>query len=74
MIARRWHCEFCSDDGGRHRLTIALDASEVAEARTHECPEIAAQAMALRRAYRLAPKGWRHCVGGVTPAGAVALN
>jgi hypothetical protein len=71
MIARRWDCQFLSNDGKTHRLTVALDAGEVAAARAHECPEIAAQAYALGRAYKLAPPGWRHVAHGVTPAGAI---
>jgi hypothetical protein len=66
-ISSRYSCEFESDAGDNHTITVDLSPGEVDSARRHVDPELVAKAFALRHAYRDAPEGFRHTAGGVAP-------
>jgi hypothetical protein len=69
IVARRWCAEFRNAATGETRvISVGLDKSEQAAARAAPDPSLMAATLALRRAYRVAPKDFLHVNRGVTPA------
>jgi hypothetical protein len=61
MIAStRYSCKFGNGAGGDRVIVVDLPPDEIERARGHVCPEIAAKAFALKRAYAQVPDGFRH--------------
>jgi hypothetical protein len=71
MISSRYSCKFEDETGEKREIIVDLSAHEIARARAHAYPDIAAKAYALRHAYRQVPRCFGHCAGGVSP---VELN
>jgi hypothetical protein len=56
----RFSILFGDGDGATRLIEVALTTAEVKAAKAHACPDICAQAMALRHAYQMVPTDWYH--------------
>jgi hypothetical protein len=67
MISSRYSCRFGNEARDDLVITVDLDQSEIERAHQTNCPETVAKAMALKRAYREVPEGFKHHADGVLP-------
>jgi hypothetical protein len=61
----RYACAFENGDGDRREIMVDLTASDLDFVREHDEPQLLVEAFALYHAYRAAPEGFYHRVGGV---------
>jgi hypothetical protein len=61
----RYACRFENREGEDRMIVVDLTASDLDFVREHDEPQLVAEAFALYHAYRQAPEGFFHRVGGV---------